>query len=157
MNALRVKDAMTHLVVTLRPGDTIPFAATRLLSNCISGAPVVEDGRLVGVVSEADLVQAYVPPARRGPPFVAPHPLIFLLMRGNPRRDVHNTRVGDVMTKDVVSVGPDESIWEAASLIDRHGVRRLPVVNADGYVVGVLARSDLVRCMAWSNAIAPTA
>jgi CBS domain-containing protein len=148
MNELRVKDVMTNLVVTLRPEDKVPQAAKRLLSNRISGAPVVEDGRLVGVVSEADLVKAYAPPARRGSPFVAPYPLMFLLLRGGPRREVHNTTVGDVMTTDVVSIGPDESIWEAASLIDRHGVRRLPVVDHDGYVVGVLARSDLVRCMA---------
>lgn len=153
MNALKVKDVMTHLVVTLRPDDTIPDASRRLLSNRISGAPVVEEGKLVGVVSEADLVRAYAPPARRGSPFVAPHPLMFLLLRGSPKRDVHNTNVGDVMTRDVVSIGPEESVWEAASLINRHGVRRLPVVDADGYVIGVLARSDLVRSMARSDEV----
>ena len=151
MNELRVNDVMTNLVVTLKPEDKIPEAAKRLLSNRISGAPVVEDGRLVGIVSEADLVKAFAPPARRGSPFVAPYPMMFLLLRGSPRREVHNTSVADVMTTDVVSIGPDESIWEAASLIDRHGVRRLPVVDADGYVVGVVARSDLVRCMARSD------
>jgi CBS domain-containing protein len=76
--------------------------------------------------------------------------MMFLLQRMSPPRDVQNTTVGDVMTVKVVSIGPDEGIWEAASLIDRYGVRRLPVVDADGYVIGVLARSDLVRCMAGS-------
>ena len=148
MNALRARDVMTHLVVTFRPEDKILHAAKRLLSNRIGGAPVVDDGGLVGVVSEADLVKAYAPPARRGFPFVAPSPLMLLVLRGAPRREAHNTTVGDVMTRDVVSIGPDASIWEAASLIDRHGVRRLPVVDSEGYVVGVLTRSDLVRCMA---------
>jgi CBS domain-containing protein len=150
MKELRVKDVMTHLVVTLRPEDKITDAAKRLLSNRISGAPVVEAGRLVGLVSEADLVKAFAPPARRGS-LVAPYPLIFLLLRGSPRREAAYSTVGDVMTRDVVTIGPDESVWEAASLIDRHGVRRLPVVDPEGYLIGVLARSDLVRCMARSN------
>ena len=151
MKPLRVKDAMTYLVLTLRREDMIPDAAKRLFSNRISGAPVVENGRLVGVASEADLVKAYAAPAREGSPFAAPHPFMFLLVRGSPPVEARNKTVGDVMTKDVISITPDESIWEAACLIDRHGVRRLPVVDESGYVVGVLTRSDLVRCMARSR------
>jgi CBS domain-containing protein len=150
MNDIRVSDVMTHLVVTFRTQDTIQQAAQRLLSNRISGAPVVEHGRLVGVVSEADLVAAYAPPALNGRHFVATDPLMFLL-RGTVPRAVHHTTVGDVMTKNVISIAPDASVWEAASLIDRHGIRRLPVVDDEGFVVGVLARSDLVRAMARSD------
>jgi len=147
MNDIRIRHVMTHLVVTLRPQDTIQEAARQLLGNRISGAPVVEHGLLVGVVSEADLVAAYAPPARSGSPFVATDPLMFLL-RGTVPRRLHHTTVGDVMTTQVISVSPGASVWEAASLIDRHGIRRLPVVDEDGYVVGVLARADLVRAMA---------
>ena len=151
MDELKVRDVMTHLVVTLRPDDSVPLAAQMLVSNRISGAPVVRDGRLVGVVSEADLVRAYAPPVRRGAPFVAPHPLLFILLRGDQPKEVGAVLVGDVMTKDVISIGPEESIWEAAFKIDRHGVRRLPVVDDEGYVVGVVTRSDLVRAMARSQ------
>lgn len=150
MNELKVKDVMTHLVVTLRPKDSIADAAKRLLSNRISGAPVVEDGRLVGVVSEADLMKAFTPPARRGVR-AAPYPLMFLLLRGSPPQEARYSVVGDVMTKSVVTIGQDESIWEAAAKIDRYGVRRLPVVDNEGFVVGVVARGDLVRCMARSH------
>jgi CBS domain-containing protein len=150
MNDIRVSDVMTHLVVTFRTHDTIQQAARRLLSNRISGAPVVERGRLIGVVSEADLVSAYAPPAPNRTHFVAAEPLMFLL-RGTVPRAVHHTTVGDVMTKDVISISPDASVWQAASLIDRHGIRRLPVVDDEGYVVGILARSDLVRAMARSD------
>ena len=146
MNETRVKDVMTHLVVTFRPGDDITEAARRLTLNRISGGPVVVGGRLVGVVSEADILKAYVP-IRRGSRFLAPHPLQVLLQQV-PMRDVHGATVGAVMTTDVFSTSPDASIFEAASQIDRHGVRRLPVVDEDGYVVGVVTRSDLVRCMA---------
>lgn len=150
MNQMRVEEVMTHLVVMLRLHDTIQEAAGMLVKNHISGAPVVEEGRLIGVVSEADLVRAYAPPARTGSRFVAMHPMMFLL-RGTVPREVHNTSVGDVMTKRAISISPEASVWEAASVIDRRGFRRLPVVDDDGYVVGILTRSDLVRAMARSN------
>lgn len=147
MNEIKVADVMTHLVVTFRPQDTIQEAARRLFSNRISGAPVVERGRLVGVVSEADLVAAYAPPARNGTHLVPADPLMFLL-RGTVPGALHYSTVGDVMTKDVVSISPEASAWEAAALIHRHGIKRLPVVDPGGYVVGVLARGDLVRAVA---------
>ena len=149
MNDIKVKDVMTNLVVTVRPQDTIQEAARQLLNNRISGAPVVEQGRLVGVISEADLVAAYAPPARSGSYFVATDSMFSL--RGTGGGGKHRTRVADVMTKDVVSISRDTSVWKAVSLIDRRSVRRLPVVDSDGYVVGVLARSDLVRAMARSD------
>lgn len=147
MNALKVKDMMTHLVVTLRPNDTLHEASRRMLRNRISGTPVVAEGKLVGVVSEADLVQAYMPPARIAREPATTDPLMFLL-RGGPSRPAHNRRVADVMTEDVVSIPPEASVWEAASLIDRSGIKRLPVVDDQGYVVGVVARADLVKVMA---------
>jgi CBS domain-containing protein len=150
---IKVADVMTNLVVTFRPQDTIEEAAGRLLKNHISGAPVVVQGRLVGVVSEADIVSAYTPRAPRGSATVAPAPLMFLL-RGIVPLDVDHMTVGDVMTTTVISLSPEASVWEAASLIDRHGVRRLPVVDDQGYVVGVLARADLVRAMAGPGKVA---
>lgn len=137
MNDLKVTDVMTRLVVALRPQETIQEAARRLLSNRISGAPVVDGARLVGVISEADLVGAFAP--------------LMSLLRGTSPRDVHNTTVRDVMTTAVISISPGASVWEAAALIDRHGIRRLPVVAAEGVLVGVLARSDLVRAMVRSD------
>jgi len=147
MNDIKVSDVMTNLVVTFKRGDSIQDAARRLLENRISGGPVVESGRLVGVISEADLVAAYSPPAparRRSPPV---DPLMFLV-RGSFPRHLHHTTLGDVMTSDVITISPHASLWEAATLIDRHGVRRLPVIDEDGYVVGIVARADLVRSMA---------
>jgi CBS domain-containing protein len=152
MKEIKVADVMTNLVVTFRTQDTIEEAAARLLRNRISGAPVVQQGRLVGVVSEADIVAAYTPPASRGS-VVAPDPLMFLV-RGIVPRSVTHTTVGDVMTTAVISISPDAGVWEAASLIDRHGVRRLPVVDDEGYVVGVLARADLVRALAGPRRVA---
>lgn len=146
METKKVRDVMTTLVVTLRPGDPIDGAAKRLLSNRISGAPVVEDGRVVGVVSEVDLLRAFVPPGRRRS--LAAYPPMFLLLRGEPDPEAAPSTVGDVMSRRVVTIGPQDTVRQAATLIDRHGVRRLPVVDEEGYLVGIVARSDLVRCMA---------
>lgn len=149
MEDLTVNEVMTHLVVTLRPQDKINDAAKRLLSNRISGAPVVEGRRLVGVVSESDLVRAFTARRRRSS-FPAAYPLMFALVRAGEAEGPDSTVTEQVMTKDVITIGPTDSIWEAASLMDRHGVRRLPVVDSEGFVVGIVARSDLVRCMARS-------
>jgi CBS domain-containing protein len=150
MNSLRVRDIMTNLVVTLRPEDSIPQAARQLLSNRISGCPVVEGGKLVGVVTEADLVAAWSQPARLGPGLGAAHPLSILL-RGGPPADVHGKTIADVMTTTVLTISPGSSVWEAARVIDRYGIRRLPVVDTEGFVVGIVARADLIRAMARSD------
>jgi CBS domain-containing protein len=149
MNKIRVDDVMTHLVVTLRPKDTIEDAARKLGQNRISGAPVVQEGQLVGLVSEADLLRAFAPPSR-GSTNVGISPLGFLL-RGMSPKPVHNTLVRDVMSGGVVSISPEASVWEAASLLDRHGFRRLPVIDGEGCLIGILTRSDLVRAMADTN------
>jgi CBS domain-containing protein len=145
MRSLKVSDVMTHLVLTFRRQDTIYDAAQRLLSNRISGAPVVEGGRLVGVVSATDLVHALAPQHWEAAPI---GPGAGLALLGVPSRDAHISTVGEVMATNLVAIGPQESVWEAASLIDRHGVRRLPVVDEDRFVVGVVTRSDLIRAMA---------
>lgn len=82
MNKIRVDDLMTHFVVTLRPEDTIEDAARMLGQNGIRGAPVVQERKLVGLVSEADLLRAFAPP--RGSTDVGISALAFLL-RGLPR------------------------------------------------------------------------
>lgn len=137
MDSTRVRDVMTNLVLTVRPEDQITQVAKRLLASRISGAPVVEEGRLVGIVSETDLVKSDTA-ARRN---------VSLLGRDR-NRPAGKTMVREVMTTRVVSIGPEATIWEAASLIDRHSVRRLPVVDKDGFVIGVVARADLIRSMA---------
>jgi CBS domain-containing protein len=137
MDTIQVRSVMTNLVLTVRPQDLIEEVAKRLLANRVSGAPVVDGGQLVGIVSETDLIHVYASPRRR----VSPLPL-----PGEQPGDT--STIGDVMTTKVVSIKPEATVWEAAALIDRHRVRRLPVVDDDGFVVGIVARADLVRCMA---------
>lgn len=137
MDTTRVRDVMTNLVLTARPEEKITQVAKRLVANRISGAPVVRAGRLVGIVSEADLMKICAIPRGCASPLAA-----------EPNKPVGTATVAEVMKTKVVSINPDATIWEAASLINRHSVRRLPVVDEDGFVVGVVARADLVRYMA---------
>ncbi|HEX3327230.1 MAG TPA: CBS domain-containing protein [Actinomycetota bacterium] len=147
MNGLTVADAMTRLVVKLRPSDTIQETAQRLFLNHISGAPVVEGGRLVGVASVTDLVRAYTPWIGVPSPFPRNDYLVWLAA-GSAPPPAHNLPVGDVMTRKVVAISPQASLWRAAAMIDRHGVKRLPVVNTERHMVGIVARADLVRAIA---------
>jgi CBS domain-containing protein len=146
MNGLLVGDVMTHLVVTLRAHDTIHEAARRLIANRVSGAPVTDQGYLIGVVAVPDLVGAYMPTGNGSVAIRATDPLLLLLHRLDRTRGRKKT-VGDVMKRDVVSISPEAGVWEAAATIDRHGVKRLPVIDSDALVIGVIARSDLIRAM----------
>ncbi|MGI8790596.1 MAG: CBS domain-containing protein [Actinomycetota bacterium] len=60
--------------------------------------------------------------------------------------------VADVMSSQVFTIGPDENLFRAARLLDRHGIKRLSVVDGDGFLMGILSRGDLVRAMTRSNA-----
>jgi CBS domain-containing protein len=117
----QVREAMTTEVVTARATDPIDTVAAMLVERRHRSLPVVDDQRrLVGLVSEADILG-------REP----------LSGRSNGRT------VGSVMTKDVITLSPDDSISSARLLIAEHGLRMVPVVQ-DGRVVGVLSRSDLI-------------
>lgn len=147
MDDVKVRDVMTHLVVILRESDTVGYAASRLMADRISGAPVISEGRVVGLVSESDLVRAYAPRRAKRSHLVPSHAMMFLLgPSGTPGR--LDTPVGEIMTTDVITIEPHASVWEAADKLQRYGVRRLPVVDEDGALLGIVARSDLVRALA---------
>ena len=147
MPDVKVQDVMTQLVVMLYPNESVHAAARKLSRNRISGAPVVEAGKVVGVLSEADIVAAVLPSGTAGQEasFLDALPGVRRL-----RAEAQSSpkTVADVMTPVVVEVSPTTSIWKAASLMQLRGVKRLPVVDGDGYLVGIVSRSDVVRAMA---------
>ena len=119
MEHLKIKDLMTNLVVRLYPTDTIPHAMARLTANDISGAPVVDGGKVIGVVSEVDLVKSEM-----------------------------WAHVSRVMSTHLVLASPDMTVAEAAVLMERHRIKRLPVTDEDGYLIGIISRGDVVRAIA---------
>lgn len=145
MADMTVSEVMTHLVVMLHPDDTVHGAAQRLARNHVSGAPVMEDGRVVGIVSETDLIRAAS--TDEGSDLSALQ-LLLTIAIPRPLSRAHAKRVKDVMSRAVISAGPDTSVWEAASLMTRKRVNRIPVVDEEGYLLGIVSRADLVKAMA---------
>ncbi|OLT22961.1 hypothetical protein BJF78_32655 [Pseudonocardia sp. CNS-139] len=117
-----VREVMTADVATAQLSDTLDDVADRLVERRFTALPVVDgQGRLVGIVSEADLLG-------REP------------LSGR----VEGRTVASVMTQDVVTVGPEETVAAARLLVAERGLRVVPVVGDGGLLAGVLSRSDLV-------------
>jgi hypothetical protein len=133
----RVGEAMTVRVVTFEPTTRASDAALRLSSEGIAGAPVVEGGQVIGVISLRDLLarEGHLAPQTSGP-----------FLRGE--RHLANLTVADVMTRDVVCVRDDAPLVRAIGLMDSEGVNRLPVLDARGRPVGILARDDVIAAIA---------
>jgi len=142
-SAMHVRDAMTRNVFSLNKFDDIGRAVRVLSERNISGIPVVDrENRVVGIVSEADVVSMVG--SRRSHTFKE----ILRSMVGHPlpeRKMGH--LVGDIMTSPAISVTPDTKISEAVRLMDGRRIRRLPVVDKDERLVGLISRSDIVRTM----------
>jgi CBS domain-containing protein len=149
---MRAQDIMTAKVITATPATLVRVAAARMSEHRISALPVVENGRLVGVVSEADLLHRYeigTDCALGGDPWWM---RVFSADR-SPAEYVksHAREVRDIMTHDVATVAPDTSLAEIATLLEKRRVKRLPVLKR-GRLVGIVSRSDLVRALAGAKA-----
>jgi CBS domain-containing protein len=118
--ATKVRDAMTPGVQSVPPTESLPTAATMMRENDVGSIPVVDGNQLVGIVTDRDIVARAVAE----------------------NADLRTTTVGDVASRDVVTVGPDDDLDEARRLMAEQQVRRLPVVDR-GRIVGMLAQADV--------------
>jgi len=151
-----VKDIMNTKVLCFSPKDTVFEVAKKLSEKKISGAPVVERGKVVGVVSVSDIVRFMRTKLKIGSSHNLPSLTLLALdfiMTGKDFVDlkkdiklISNVKVEKVMSKKIVSIGPEASIFDAANLIEKHDVNRLPVIK-DGKLVGIVARADLIRAL----------
>jgi CBS-domain-containing membrane protein len=141
--AIPVKDLMTKDVVTVKRNADIQEAARRLSGLSISGMPVVDDeGKVIGVISEADILS--LAGLKKGHTFK--DILRHLLGEPLPKRGP-GTTVGDVMRTPAITAGPDDDAREVAAVLDSRRIKRLPVVDHDGKLIGVISRADIVRAM----------
>ena len=108
---------------TVKVGDSVVDAAKLMKGEETGIAPIVEDGRLVGVVTDHDIT-------------------VRVVAEG---RDPRITRVEDVASRDLVTIDPDEGLDEALALMAQHDIRRLPVIEEDGTLVGMVAHADVLR------------
>jgi CBS domain-containing protein len=143
---MKVEDVMTAPVITVSPETPLKRAAALMLEHRISGVPVVADGRLVGVLSETDILfKQRTSPQRQG--------LVdWVLHYGDdpPAAKLAARTARDAMTTPAVTVQPRRRVADAAALLLDIGIDRLPVVDGDE-LVGIVTRSDLVRAFVRSD------
>lgn len=139
---MRVRDVMTTDVATVAPDTDLRDFAALLVQKRISGAPVVEGGRVIGVVSERDILFKERPSdgLHRGV-------LGWLMDEGDLMLKIEARTALSAMTAPAVTIAPDRSVADAAALMLDEGVSRLPVVDG-GRLVGIVTRHDLVRAFA---------
>ncbi|MGW2250774.1 CBS domain-containing protein [Kitasatospora sp. NPDC001660] len=129
---------MTSPVVRVAPETGFREIVALLTDYDITGVPVVDaDGRPLGVVSEADLLRTLA--AQEDPGGLLPAP------EAAQATPVGAVTAADLMTTQPVCTTPDTSVVAAARLMSRHGLKRLPVLDDDGRVIGVVSRGDLLR------------
>ena len=136
---MRVLDLMSAELIRVPPETTLRDAARLMVEAKISGLPVTDDeGSLVGLVTESDFLRKEVD---RGE--VMDSGLLGILFT---KRDslADAETVGEVMATDLFTISPDATLVEAARSMTTHGIKRLPVVDRDGKLIGVIARSDIV-------------
>jgi len=150
------RDVMTTEVATVATYTPVEEVARFLVERHVSAAPVVDDdGRLVGIVSEGDLI-------RRPETGTEPRHSWWLSLLTTPEESLgeylktHGRRASDVMTRTVVTTQEDTPLGEVASLLEKHRIKRVPVVR-DGKLVGIVSRADILRALAASKTQAPAA
>ncbi len=142
---MRVRQLMTEDVITIGPEAPLKGAARRMIEAGVSGLPVIDDkGRLIGIITEADFVKTE---ASRGARRRAGLLRWFASDEGLPREE---RTVGDAMSAPVLTVGPDEEHTQAARLLMKNRVKRVPVVE-EGQLIGLLSRVDLLRSFVRSD------
>lgn len=136
---MKVRDLMTTDPITTTPDTLLKDAARLMVQAKVSGLPVVRDGELVGIVTEGDFLRQE---ANRDQPYR--FSLLDALFGDDPAPPIVET-VGEVMSEQVLTVSPDTGLSEAARIMANRRVKRLPVVDDDGRLIGIISRADVVN------------
>jgi len=127
-----VKDWMTRNVLTITPDTTLPEAHRLMVQNQIRRLPVIQDGRLVGIVTRGDVRGA----EPSGVTTLSIWELNYL---------ISNLKIDQIMTPDPLTISQDATIGEAARLMMDNKISGLPVVGGEGKIVGIITESDIFR------------
>jgi CBS domain-containing protein len=118
-----VRDVMTQNPRTCDAGSSVIEAARVMKEEDVGSVPVLESGRLIGTLTDRDIV-------------------LRIVAEG---RDPQSTKVMEVASSDLVTIDPQQNLDDALRMMATHQVRRLPVVEEDGHLVGILAQADAAR------------
>lgn len=150
MSELLARDVMVKKVITINKNASVAELSELLIKNKISGVPVVDDsGKLVGIATEGDLI---VRDADLHFPryFKLLDSIIYLESLNKFKRNLRKylgTKVEDVMTSKVKIVKEDAPVNVVANIMIRDNVNRVPVLDNDGNLVGIITRADIVKSM----------
>ncbi len=143
---MQARDIMTPDVVTVAPSTSLADIVRVMLTRRISAVPVLQDGQLVGIISEGDLLRRVetgtdAPPSR----------WLELVHSGNARAadyvKTHGRRAEEVMTRNVVTVGDDAPVSQIARILASNRIRRVPVMHGER-MVGIISRANLLQALA---------
>jgi CBS domain-containing protein len=144
---MQVKDIMTRNVISVEANEPVLKAARLMLQNRISGLPVIDaTGKLVGIVTEGDFLRR----SEIGTERHRPKWLEFLVGPGRMAAEyvrASGRKVDEIMTPDPLSITEDDSLEMVVDLMERHRVKRLPVLRG-GQMVGIVSRANLMHALA---------
>jgi CBS-domain-containing membrane protein len=144
---MKARDVMVAPVITASPNASVKSVAETFVRHQISAVPVVDDkGKLLGMISEGDLLHRAEAGTEKQRPwwlraFVGPDTL------ANEYVKAHARKVADAMTRQVVTASPETPLHEVAALLEKHSVKRVPIVE-NGQLVGIVSRANLVQAVA---------
>ncbi len=151
---MKVKEIMTSDVITVSTGDSVETCAKLMQEHNISGLPVLDEaGKVAGIVTEGDLI-------RRASRVKAPGYLEILgglIYLGSPKRFVEELQramsleAGQLMSKNVISISPEDTVETAATLMVDKKISRLPVIDEQHRLVGIVSRRDIMGCLYGNN------
>jgi CBS domain-containing protein len=146
---MKAQDVMVRDVLTVKPETDVTDAIKVLSEHDISALPVVDgDGHLVGILSEADLLPRVEDGEHRHPWWI--EALMPASKLAHEFAEAHGKKVSEVMSTHVITASEDTPVSDIAVLLERHRIKRVPIV-ADGKVVGIVSRSNLIQALASSK------
>jgi len=122
---MKVRDCMTPTPLTCAPTTPLRLVAQMMADHDCAAIPIVDSGRLVGIITDRDITCRAVPVAK----------------------DVANAHGSDFMSMPVLTIGPDDTFEDAAELMAENHIHHLPVIGPQGEILGIVAESDLGRRM----------
>jgi len=148
---MKAMDVMVRDVVTVKPDDDVALVVRLLAEHDVSALPVVDDDdNVVGVISEADLLHREEIGTEKQRPWWLEAVTPASTLAGEFAKS-HGRRVEEIMSSNVVSASEDTPLGEIATLLERHRIKRLPILRA-GKLVGIVSRSNLIQALASSQA-----
>ena len=157
---MKVDEVMTKNVFVVSPDDTVGEAVKKLAENGISGSPVLDDGKLVGIITEADILNALKVKYKRLQmvyPSLSLVSVAFIEKFDDKEaveafRDISESKVSELMTKDVVTIESGSELGKVVQLMMEKGVNRVPVMDGED-IVGIISRADVIKGLAGSEIV----